>query len=282
MIPIELATRLVVLLAAGSEPPSPSPTPPVGSVMGSVFTVARDTLPCPQASVRVIGTRVGTLTDETGAYVLSGLPPGRIVLNVKVIGIPQAFDTLDVAAGQTVRRNVWLTSTRSPYEMARDSLAALGQWPPKLDTDLLEHMRAAEDVRVFRLDPNQAVFDVAPDPKRRIGPWPIVHESPRPDRRVVTELVDALSVSPYELPPIEGRPIKPCGGFLPGIDVRFTREGVPVDVLLCYRCGEISIWRAGQGVQAGDFGDPRFVEFAKRVFPHDPEIRRLASPAQQH
>jgi len=171
-------------------------------------------------------------------------------------------------------------SSPTRYEIVRDSLSALGRWPPKLDADLLEHMRAAKDVRVFRLDPNKADFDVPPDPKHRIGPWPIVHEARRPDRHVVTELVDALSVSPYELPPMEGRPVKACGGFWPGIDVRFTRDGVPVDVLLCYRCGEMSIWRSRLGVQAGDFADPRFVEFAKRVFPNDPEIRRLGSPAE--
>jgi hypothetical protein len=39
-------------------------------------------------------------------------------------------------------------------------------------------------------------------------------------------------------------------------------------------------WRSRLGVQAGDFADPRFVEFAKRVFPNDPEIRRLGSPAE--
>jgi len=282
MTPIEIALSLLMLLSADPEPAQPVPTPPVGRVTGRVYTVGRDTLPCQYADVRVLGKSLGAMTDETGAYIIPRVPAGRIQLKVQKIGFTSMVDVLEVVAGQTVRKDFWLPVRGSRYDEVVDHLEALGQWPPKLDPDLLEHMRAATDVRVFRLDPDKAVHDVPPDPKHRVGPWPIVGEKRRPDHSAVTELVDALSVSPYRLPPMEGSPIKACGGFSPGIDVRFTHEGVPVDVLLCYRCGEISILHGGHFAQAGDFADARFVEFAKRAFPNDPEIRRLASPAQQH
>ena len=280
---IGIALSLVMLLSADPASAPPAPTPPVGRVIGRVYGVGRDTAGIPYANVMVLGTRLGTMTDETGAYVMVRIPAGRIELKIQAIGFPTLIGEFEVVAGQTVRRDFWLTVRPSSYDKVKDSLEALGQWPPKLDPGLLEHMRATRDVRVFRLgEAMEEFFGAPPDPKHRIGAWPIVGEARRPDRDDIAGLVDALLVSPYQLPPLEGRPIKACGGFTPGIDVRFTHEGIPVDVLLCYRCGEISIMRGGYFVQAGDFADARFVEFAKRAFPNDPEIRRLASPAEQH
>ena len=104
----------------------------------------------------------------------------------------------------------------------------------------------------------------------------------RPGRQAVAELIDALSASSYEIP---GFPEDSgCESFLPTIDVRFTRDGVPLDVLLGYSCYEISIRRAGYWVQSGDFGtraepdafeDERFVKFARDLFPDDHEILKL-------
>jgi len=271
-----------MLLNADPEPSQPVLTTPVGSVAGRVCIGGRNAVGFQHAKVIALGHRLGAMTDSTGAYVIAGVPAIRIELKVEAIGFEPMVSLVDVVAGQTVRKDFWLTPKWSRYDEVKDSLEALGQWPPRLDPGLLEHMRAATDVRVFRLDPDKAAHDMPPDPAHRIGPWPIVGEAPRPSRSAVTKLVDALGVSPFKLPRMEGSPIKPCEGFSPGIDVRFTHAGVPVDVLLCYRCGEISIWRGGKGVQAGDFSDARFVDFAKRAFPNDPEIRRLASAAQQH
>ena len=67
MTPIEIALSLVMLLIADPEPAQPVLTTPVGSVAGRVYTVGRDTLPCPYANVHALGTKLGALTDTTGS-----------------------------------------------------------------------------------------------------------------------------------------------------------------------------------------------------------------------
>jgi hypothetical protein len=217
------------------------------------------------------------MTDETGAFVLAGLPAGRIVLIIQAMGRPAVRDTFDLVAGQTIRREYRVGLT--PYEEAKDSLMAMGQWPPRLDPGLLEHISKSHDVRVFRIDAYHPVADAPPDEEHRAGRWPITGEAHRPSHHLVSELIEALRVSSYDIPGLYGGPRSLCaGGFRPGVAVRFTREGVPVDVLLCYSCYEISIWREGHGVQVGDFEDKRFVDFAKSMFPNDPAIARLTDP----
>jgi hypothetical protein len=279
MIPVHIALWLALLLDAGSEPATPDTLR--CRLAGHVFIVARDTVPARFADLIVLGTHMGAMTDETGAYVVNGLPPGTYQVKVLAIGRDPQVESVMLVAGQTTRRNYWIGPMR--YDVVRDSLAALGQWPPSLDPGVLEHMRGSHDVRVFRLDPDRPAFGAAHDPEHRIGPWPIVSEAPRPGRHQVEHLIDAMRATAYHLRPrLRGEPQKLCGGFSPGIDVRFTRDGAPVDVLLCYRCYELSILRSGQGVQSADFSDAHFVEFAKHAFPHDPVLSRLRVGPNQH
>src|SRR5262249_62229710 len=106
---------------------------------------------------------------------------------------------------------------------------------PSLDPDLPEHMRSARDVHVFRLGAPPSHRGATPDSGQRIGPWPITGEGPRPKRHLVADLVGAPRVSTWGIRGVAGEPTELCGGFSPAIDVRFTREGLPVDVLLCYK-----------------------------------------------
>jgi hypothetical protein len=272
------APWLTLLVCAGSVA-SQSATPPTAcKVAGRVVTVgaAGDKVPVP-ANVSEVGTRRVTMTDETGAFVLPGLPPGRIILIIQGIGRPVVRDTLDVVAGEEVHREYTLgPSVWAPWEKARDSLVALGQWPPRLDSGLLEHMRVSRDVRVFRVDPDHPVVGAPPDEEHRAGPWPITGEAHRPSHHLVSELIEALGVASYDISGLYGGPRRLCAaGFRPGVAVRFTREGVPVDVLLCYGCDEISIFRDSRWAQSGDFDDPRFVDFARHVFPHDAQLAPL-------
>ena len=277
MTPVQVAVWLALLLDAGSEPAPAVPTPTLCRVIGRVYTVARDTLPCPFANVLVMSSHIGTMTDETGAYVLSVPAPGRILLMVQAIGSPKVVNALDVVAGQTMRRDFWLQ--RSRYDIVRDSLKSLGQWPPHPDPALIEHMRAATDVRVFRLGDPRAALAAAADSGQHIGNWPIVGEGRRPSRHVTDGLIEAVRVSAYE---IQGfRMASFCESFSPSIDVRFTRDGLPVDVLLNYACYGLSIWREGRWLQSGDFKDERPAEFARHAFPHDPEIQRIRAPGSR-
>lgn len=271
---------LGLLLCAGPPASRADDPPPSGAILG---TVLRDTdgAPVPFANVLEITSRVGTTTDDKGRFLLVGLPAGRVELKIQALGGPPLFETLDLAPGDTLRRTYRLAApAHERFLRVRDSLTAEGRWPPTLDPALLAHMREALDVRVFRLDPDQAVSGVTPDPERRIGPWPIVGEARAQARPVFGALIETLQHSELYLPDIRGEQ-KLCGGFSPGIDVRFVSTGVAVDVLLCYRCGEFSVWRDGRARQDGDFEGHAadFIRFAQRVFPRDPVFRRLSAKA---
>ena len=239
-------------------------------IVGKVLT-ARG-VPVAFANVIILGTRVGAVTDEVGAFVLKGLPPGQIQIRLKAPGSLDYIEALSLTPGDTLRREFRIPPNR--YQELQDSLSALGEWPPRVAPDLLEHMRNASMIRVFRLDPDRPVFGAPLDPEHRMGPWPIVGEAHPPSRGVLDKLIDALGASPTRLG-VLGEPKKVCGGFSPGIDVRFIRDGVPVDVLLCYRCDEFSLFRDGHYAQSGDFGSQGFVEFAIRTFPRDSVLSRL-------
>jgi hypothetical protein len=232
------------------------------------------------ANVIVSGTRIGTQTDERGGFRLD-VPAGTITLRITQIGNTPLTVPLVLAPGDTVRPTYRMASPpHERFAQIRDSLSARGLWPPTLDPELHQHMREALDVRVFRLDPDHPVFDKPPDRERRIGPWPIVGEASAPDRALVGELIETLRESGLYLPRIRGDQ-KLCGGFAPGVDVRFTSTGVPVDVLLCFKCGEFSIWRDGKGRQSGDFGGQTvFARFAQQSFPKDPAFKKLGKKAR--
>lgn len=272
---------LALLLCGGLVASQPVAQLGTCRVTGRIFSIgtARDTVPIPFAYVTVLEPRMSFVSDELGQFELPPLPPGRVVLAIMAIGYPRVLDTLELVAGETIHRVYRVTNE---YNVVRDSLSSLGKWPPALHPDLLEHMRKSHDVRVLRLDPDHPAFGGAPDPEHRIGPWPIVSEAHRHSRHEVEQLIEALRASPYRIPGVKGGPTKLCGGFSPGIDVRFTRDDVPVDVLLCYACREVSILRAGQWVQSGDFEDRRFAEFARHVFPHDAAIHKLTEQDHAH
>lgn len=271
---------LALLLGAVPRVATAGDPPPPGAIRGAVLRDI-DGAPMAFASITETTTRTGTTADERGRFLLGGLPAGRIELRIQALGGPPLFESLDLAPGDTLTRSYRLAApAQERFLHIRDSLTAAGRWPPTLDPLLLAHMREALDVRVYRLDPERGVAGAKPDPGRRIGPWPIVAEARTPPRPVIDELIETLRQSECYLPNIRGEE-KLCGGFSPGIDVRFVSTGVSVDVLLCYRCGEFAVWRDGRGRQTGDFEDQAagFVRFAQRAFPRDPAFKKLSADA---
>jgi hypothetical protein len=72
-------------------------TAPTGRISGRL--VVRDrALPLPFANIIVLGTRLGALSDETGSFVLSGVPIGPQRLECQAIGYER--DTMDVIVRQ--------------------------------------------------------------------------------------------------------------------------------------------------------------------------------------
>jgi hypothetical protein len=272
---------LTLLLCAGVATAQPGAPPTYCQIAGRLLTVRAvgDTVPVKFANLIVLETHKGSMSDELGYFVLPHLQPGRVTLTISTFGRPKLVDTLDLVAGESVRRTYLLPKPR--FDVVRDSLIALGQWPPPLDPALLDHMQKAHDVRVFRLDPDHREWGAAPDPKHRVAAWRIVHEAHRPSRHRIEQLIEAMRSRPYHLRGFEMY-YDDWGGFQPDIDVRFTHDGVQVDVLLCYTCDAASIWRAGKWVQSGDLKDWRFFEFGLHAFPHDTALRKLTEPRIPH
>src|SRR4029077_16515589 len=154
----------------------------------------------------------------TGTFVLTGLPPGAFDIVIRGPGILDHTEVIKLTPGDTLRREFYVGPSR--YVQLHDSLSALGQWPPRVAPDLLEHMRHASSLRVFRLDPDHPVIGVPPDPQHRFGPWPIEGEAHPPDHGTGQKMQEALAASTVQLR-VPGEPKKMCGGFAPGIDARF-------------------------------------------------------------
>jgi len=243
-LPALLALGLLTLAAPGAGARKPAPT---GTLVGTVSWAA-DAAPVAYAVVVDTMSHRGSTTDRRGRFRITGLPAGRLDLRIRALGAPPLADTVHLAPGDTVRRAYRIPgSSRWNYLQVRDSLTALGRWPPTLDPELDLHMREALDVRVFRLDPDHPEPEAPANRERRVGPWPILAEVDPPARTDVAALLETLRRPELYRADVEGA-VKRCSGFSPDLDVRFTNTGVPVDVLLCYACGEFAIWSDGHEV----------------------------------
>lgn len=81
-----------------------------GTVTGRV-TDAGSGQPVSSAQVRVVGTNLGTLTNQEGVFTLRGVPLGTATVRVLTIGYGEASRQVTVAAGQTATVNFALQAT---------------------------------------------------------------------------------------------------------------------------------------------------------------------------
>jgi hypothetical protein len=65
--------------------------------------------------------------------------------------------------------------------------------------------------------------------------------------------------------------------FDPGVVIRFASETTTIDVVFCFHCEELQVWRDGARVGGEDFdaAAARLVTIMKRIFPDDEEIQKL-------
>jgi len=65
--------------------------------------------------------------------------------------------------------------------------------------------------------------------------------------------------------------------FDPGVVVRFASRSTTIDVVFCFHCEELQIWRDGARVGGEDFdaASPSLAAIMKRIFPEDAEIQKL-------
>jgi TonB-linked SusC/RagA family outer membrane protein len=79
-----------------------------GQISGTV--TADDGRPLSGASVSVVGTSIGALTDASGRYTLSGVQAGQRTLQARMLGYSEASSTVAVTAGQAATANFTLTA----------------------------------------------------------------------------------------------------------------------------------------------------------------------------
>src|SRR5262245_6466836 len=85
-----------------------------GTIVGSVVD-ARTGAPLGGVSVGIQGREGAVKTDAAGAFTLSGLPPGRHVLFVSLVGYSLARPAVELPAGGTVRMAVPLAGGTTTY-----------------------------------------------------------------------------------------------------------------------------------------------------------------------
>ena len=125
-------TALAVLLLAPA-----GAVPAAAQEMGSLHGTVRDVAGAPVAGARVeaelhgAAFRRGTVTDADGGYRLTGLPPGRYLVQVRLLGYATAEASLPVARGEGRGHDFVLrvlalvidtvtVTTRNPAAISRD------------------------------------------------------------------------------------------------------------------------------------------------------------------
>ena len=99
-----------------TRPAAPAPLPAnTGRISGRALEKGKD--PVSFADVRVLGLKAGTMTDETGAFILSGIPVGTYQIKLSAIGYDPIIQTVQVNAGQTAVLNFTLGQTKVVKEV---------------------------------------------------------------------------------------------------------------------------------------------------------------------
>ncbi len=90
------------VLAQGTPASTPS-TGATGRISGKV--TEKNKTPVPFANVIVLGTRLGTMTDESGNFVLVGVPVGTVQVRCQAIGYESRTESVPVNAGAIATLN---------------------------------------------------------------------------------------------------------------------------------------------------------------------------------
>jgi len=81
--------------------PAPALGTATGKIQGRILEKGKD--PIPYANVIVLGTKLGTMTDENGNYLLVGVPVGKIQVRAQPLGYGMQTQEVVVDAGATAK-----------------------------------------------------------------------------------------------------------------------------------------------------------------------------------
>ncbi|MBD3170563.1 MAG: TonB-dependent receptor plug domain-containing protein, partial [candidate division Zixibacteria bacterium] len=83
------------------------------TVTGTVYSVnTGETVPF--ATVRVVGTRIGAVSNEKGIYQINGLPPGEWQLKISLLGYKEITREINVAANDIHRTDIYIKEVPIP------------------------------------------------------------------------------------------------------------------------------------------------------------------------
>ena len=103
-----------------------------GTIQGKILT--SDRKPAENVSVRLQGTRYGTMTDENGDYTFRA-PAGSYTLIVSQVGVQSTESTITVAAGKTLRVPVLTINTGNAQLKEVNVSAGSKRFTPKASAD---------------------------------------------------------------------------------------------------------------------------------------------------
>ncbi len=142
------------------------PTDSLATVRGRV-TDSATAMPIVQVAITVAGTRLGTLTDADGRYVLTRVPVGAIALNANRIGYALRSERLTLTAGEERTVNFALAVATTELQTVR------------VQTQTKEREQ-------FTLSPNPGLFTVRGETLKRV---PVIGE---PDVLRVVQLLPGV------------------------------------------------------------------------------------------
>jgi outer membrane receptor protein involved in Fe transport len=109
-------TRPATPAAPPTRPAAPgAPAAASGRISGRALEQGKD--PVSFANVIVLGTKQGTMTDETGAFLIPGVPVGSYQVKLQAIGYDPIIQTVQVNAGQTTVVNFSVGQTKVVKEV---------------------------------------------------------------------------------------------------------------------------------------------------------------------
>ena len=110
-----LGVALTVSAQTRPAAPAPNAATSTGRISGKATEKGKD--PVSFANVVVLGTKQGTMTDETGAFVIAGVPVGTYQVKLQAIGYDPVIQTVQVNAGQTAVLNFSVGQTKVVKEV---------------------------------------------------------------------------------------------------------------------------------------------------------------------